>query len=566
MITVNFNLFFMVREIEVLCTNNNLRRSYPLGTTLNEIACDMKINLKFPICGAMVNHKVKQLTFEIVKPKTIKFFDYSHPDGRRMYIRSLAFVLYSAVTRRFPKTTLRIDHAISKGYYCELNGLDNDLSEEDIASIREEMTSIIAEDIPFVHHFIDSNEAARRFEEIGLHQKSCLFRDFGRLYAPVQTLNGHLNFFYGHLLPSTGYLKVFGIEKYFNGMLLRVPRQDITNTLEDAIPQKKLFDIFQEHKDWAQIMDIASVGSIIEYQKQGRSGEIIKISEALHEKKVAEIANMIHEREDKVHIILVAGPSSSGKTTFSKRLGVQLQVCGIHPHMLSLDNYFVDRDKTPKDEQGNYDFEALEAIDIECFNKDLIDLMDGKEIQVPRFDFNSGKRVYNAEKLKLNNGRNVLIIEGIHGMNPGLIPHINPENTFKIFISALTQISIDEHNHIPTTDNRLIRRIVRDYKYRGYSALETLRRWPSVNSGEEKHIFPYQENADIMFNSALLYELGVLKRYVEPLLDSVKENEPEHAEALRLLYFISYLPHIEEDEIPPTSIIREFLGGSTFKY
>jgi len=352
---------------------------------------------------------------------------------------------------------------------------------------------------------------------------------------------------------------------YFDGLLLRVPKQEKFSELQEVLKQNKLFEIYQEHKDWAQILNVSTVGNLNDFVLKNKGGLIIKISEALHEKKIAEIANEIYEKDGEIRVVLVAGPSASGKTTFSKRLSVQLAVNGLQPYQVSLDNYFVDREKTPRDKHGNYDFEALEAIDIEFFNKQLLQLFDGKQVQLPKFDFLRGKRYMNGDNLKLQKG-DILIVEGIHGMNPKLLPHIEDKNAYKIFISALTQISFDEHTHISTADNRLLRRIIRDSKYRGYHAAETIKRWPSVRKGEEKNIFPYQENADRMFNSATLYELAVLKKNIEPLLKLVLENQQEYIESTRLLKFLSYFKPIDEDEIPPTSLLREFLGGSSFVY
>jgi uridine kinase len=373
------------------------------------------------------------------------------------------------------------------------------------------------------------------------------------------------NFFYGHQVPSTGYLQVFDLVSYYDGMLLRIPNPAKFNELQPYSKNDKLFGVFQEHKDWAEILNVPNVANLNENTLNGTSGDIIKISEALHEKKIAEIANLIYDRRDKVKIVLIAGPSASGKTTFSKRLMVQLAVNGLKPTMISLDDYFVDREKTPKDENGEYDFEAIEAIDVEYFNQQLVQLFNGEIIELPKFNFTAGRKFPSGKKLQLGHN-SILVVEGIHGMNPDLIPHIKPENSFRIFLSALTQISIDDQNHISTTDNRMIRRMIRDSKYRNYSAQDTIRRWPSVRAGEDKNIFPYQENADIMFNSALIYELAVLKKYADPLLKSVTESQQEFSESNRLLKFLSYFKTIDELEIPPTSLIREFLGGSSFSY
>jgi uridine kinase len=366
-------------------------------------------------------------------------------------------------------------------------------------------------------------------------------------------------------LPSTGFIQNFDIEKFNGGLLLRLPSDHNFRRLCDNVPQQKLFEIFREHKEWADILDVSDIGKLNSFVKMQQEGEIIKISEALHEKKIASIADIISHRSPRPKLVLIAGPSSSGKTTFSKRLAVQLAVCGLKPKMLSVDNYFVDREHTPLDEDGNYDFEALDAIDIEFLNSQLIDLIEGRTIDLPKFSFTEGKRTLSGETMELKNDQ-ILIIEGIHSLNPSMIPAIDPSITFRIFISALTSISIDDLNPISTTDNRLIRRMIRDAKYRGYPALETIKRWPSVRRGEEKNIFPFQEKADVMFNSAMLYELGVLKKYAEPLLKSVPESQPEFAEALRLLKFIGYFKNIDEKEIPPTSLLREFLGGSSFRY
>lgn len=551
-------------NIEIQCDNTGRTCEYPLGTTLAEIAKDMDVELDGPVCGAYVNHRVKSLDFEVVKPKRICFFDYSAIDGRRMYFRTLSLVLYAAVRNLWPDIQLKIDHSISNGYYCEIEGGEQVITNNDVRALKDEMKALIDSNIPIVRKRFVSEKAVEIFEEEGLFRKAELYKDYGRLYAPMVCLGEHINFFYGHVLPSTGYLNQFDIEKYYDGLLLRVPKMDQPEELEPVIRQEKLFGIFREHKEWAGILrieDIAGLNNI----SNGRSiGDVIKVSEALHEKKIIEIANLIYEYRDNINVVLVAGPSSSGKTTFSKRLGVQLAVCGMRPIPISLDDFFVNRQHTPVDENGEYDFEALDAVDIEFFNSFLQKLQDGDEVERPRFDFHTGQRIFKGEKLKIGEG-SILIVEGIHGLNPRLLTK-DDYKTFRIFISALTQISIDEHNYIPTTDNRLIRRIIRDSKYRGYDARTTIKRWPDVRKGEVRHIFPYQENADVMFNSALIYELGVLKKDVEGLLETVKENVPEYSEAVRLLNFISYFNAIPEDEIPPTSVLREFLGGSSFNY
>ncbi|MDX9880747.1 MAG: nucleoside kinase [Prolixibacteraceae bacterium] len=554
-----------MKTIEIFCENNGQKKEYPLGITLEEIKNDLQIKLDNPVCGALVNHKVKELSFAVVKSKNIRFIDYSHPDGVRLYVRSVLFILYVAIREVFPSVRLKIMHGISNGFYCELEGLDRVITESDVFAIKAEMDQLIADDLPFQKKGIPTNEAVEILQGQGLYNKARLFSQQGTLFSYVNFLKGYANYFYGHLLPSTGYIRNYGLAAHYDGILVRVPRQSDFSKLRKVFRQDKLFGIFQEHKDWAEILNVSNISNLNSFTEKGRSGDILKISEALHEKKVAEIANMISARKNQVKMVLIAGPSASGKTTFSKRLSVQLAVNGIHPYMISLDDYFVDREKTPLDEYGEYDFESLQAIDIEYFNKQVLELFDEKEVELPRFDFGHGRRSRSGKKLKLSSN-DILIVEGIHGMNPNLVPHIKPENTFKIFLSALTQISFDDHNYIPTTDNRLIRRMIRDAKYRGYSAADTIRRWPSVRKGEEKNIFPYQENADIMFNSALIYELAVLKKYAEPLLKSVPECMPEYSETNRLLKFMSYFHTIDDSEIPPTSVIREFLGGSSFSY
>lgn len=554
-----------MKKIEIFCANTATSEFFPLGTTLTEIAQTMKIKLEGTICGAYVNHRVKPMDFELVKPKQIEFFDYSNRDGQRIYLRTLSFILYAAVKNLWPIARLKIDHAISKGYYCSLEELDHQLTEEDIWQIREEMKSIVRQDLPVARLAILTEKAVQLFEEEGLTRKAELFKGYGRLYAPIFELGGHVNFFYGHQLTSTGQVTMFGLEKYYDGLLLRFPKQSDFNELEPAIEQDKLFGIFREHKQRARLLGVSDISHLNMIVDKGDAGNVIKVSEALHEKKIAEIATLITEKHDKINVVLIAGPSSSGKTTFSKRLSIQLAVNGLHAIQISLDDFFVDRDHTPLDEHGELDFESLQAIDVVFFNQLLVKLLNGEQVEMPRFDFQSGERVFKGDYLKMEKD-NILIIEGIHGLNPELIPMIEPEATYKIFISALTQISFDEHTYVPTTDNRLLRRMIRDAKYRGYTASKTIKRWPSVRRGEDKHIFPYQENADIMFNSALVYELSVMKRFASTLLKTVKENEPEYAEAVRLLIFISYFNSIPETEIPPTSVLREFLGGSSFDY
>ncbi len=536
-----------------------------MGTSLMEISRDLKIKTPNIVAGAVVNNQVKELSFCVVKSKQVEFIDVAHPDGIRMYIRSLIFIMYAAMQKVIPHASLRIQKGIANGYFCEMNNLGRKINDDDIASIRNKMQDIVEKDIPFIKKGMLTEKAVDLLIKEGLEEKAQLFEQQGNLYASLYFLEDLGNYFYGNLLPSTGYITNFGLVKYFDGLLLRIPKPEKFEELQEVLEQEKLFEIYQEHKDWAQILNVSTVGNLNDFILQKQGGLIIKISEALHEKKIAEIANDISSRNGQVKVVLIAGPSASGKTTFSKRLAVQLAVNGMRPHQLSIDNYFVDRERTPHDEHGNFDFEALGAIDIEFFNGQLIELFNGDEVQLPKFDFLRGRRYMNGAKMKLGES-DILIVEGIHGMNPNLVPKIDAKNTYKIFISALTQISLDEHTHISTADNRLIRRIIRDSKYRGYRAADTIKRWPAVRRGEERNIFPYQENADRMFNSATLYELAVLKKNAEPLLKLVLENQPEYVESTRLLKFLSYFKPMDEDEIPPTSLLREFLGGSSFNY
>lgn len=551
-------------NIEIICTNNQLRREYPRGTTLAQIASDMGIQLRYPILGALVNNKLRELSFEVYKPKTIRFIDFSHPIGYRMYVRSTAFVLYAALREINTDAILKIDHSVSKGWYAEINGEGGPVTDELLNRIRLKMNEIIEADIPFTRKELPTPEAVKLFRENGHTEKANLFETRQEMYTSVYGLGNHMNYFYGYLVPSTGYITEFDIQKYFRGFLIRVPERENFEIKPKVALQPKLFKVFREHKKWINILDVNYVGSLNKATRQKRDTDLIKISEALHEKRIARIADKIYKSREKVRVILISGPSSSGKTTFSKRLSIQLMVLGLRPVQISLDNYFVDRELTPRDENGEYNFETLQAIDITLFNENLNDLLQGKDVLLPRFDFTTGKR-NNGERLKISSDQ-VLIVEGIHGLNPGLTPSIRPQCKFGIFVSALTQISIDAHNPIPSTDNRLIRRMVRDYRFRNYTALDTLRRWESVRHGEEQYIFPFQENADVMFNSALLYELAVLKTYAEPLLKTIPENETEYAEALRLMKFLSYFQPVSAREIPPTSILREFLGGSSFIY
>ncbi len=546
--------------------NNDITRDVSKGTTLFGIIDNFNVKLRNPILGALVNNTFKDLSFEVFHPKSILFIDITHPEGMRLYIRSLSFVLYKAVDDIFPGAQLRICHSISRGIYCEIKNPDRSLCVSDIKRIRERMREIIDADLPFIHHEGEAEEVIHDFEAHGLIDKKKLLESWGRNYISYYQLDNHRNSFYGCLVPSTRYLKVFDLVNYYDGLLLRVPCRKNPEEVEEIIVQNNLFEIFFENSQWSKILEVPGVSDLNDSCSNGKSARLIKVAEALHEKKIAQIADNITSRKEKpVKIILISGPSSSGKTTFSKRLAIQLMVNGIKPVNISIDNYFVNREKTPLDENGEYDFEALEAIDLDQFNKDLVDLLNYRRIELPKFSFEKGARYYDGEFIQCTPD-NLLIIEGIHALNPELTPLIPGDVKYKIYVSALTSLNLDNHNRISTTDNRLIRRIVRDYQYRHYSARETIARWPSVGKGEELHIFPYQEESDIMFNSALIYELAVLKTYVEPMLQEINPNEVEYGEATRLLQFLSYIKPLRTNEIPPTSILREFLGGSSFNY
>ena len=564
LITIN-TLSAMRREVDVICLNTKSRKILSPGLNLQEVAIEFGVKLQHPILGAMVNNELKELEYEVYTPKSIMFIDITHPAGMRMYQRSLFFVMQKAVGEIVQGGRISIEHSVSKGFYCEINGIDSPLDLPLIFSIGDKMRDIIEQDLPIRRDKVLTEDAVKLFNDIGQKERANLFKTRSKLYTSVYYTNGLADYFFGCLVPSTGYLKVFDLVKYYRGMLLMVPKRTKPDELEDIVLQNKMFDIFQEYKEWVDIIGVSNVAAINQQVSEGRTSELIKISEALHERKVIQIADQIINRKKEVRIVLIAGPSSSGKTTFAKRLSIQLKVAGLKPYNISLDNYFVDREKTPLDEHGEYNFEALGALDIDYFNQNLVQLLKGDEVELPKFSFETGKRFFDGTKLCIeDNG--IIIIEGIHALNPDLTPLIETNKKFQIYISALTSLSIDGTNRIPTTDNRLIRRIVRDFRYRGYSAHETISRWNSVRRGEDLNIFPYQENADVMFNSALLYEFGILRTYAEQIIRDVPMNVPEYAEARRLVKFLSFFVRIPDKEIPPNSILREFLGGSTFNY
>ncbi|MBP6065649.1 nucleoside kinase [Bacteroides sp.] len=553
--------------LQIYCKNNNIYREFPIGSSLSDIYYGFNLNFPYPVVSAKVNNRSEGLNYRVYNNKDVEFLDVRDSSGMRTYVRSLCFVLFKAVTELFPDSKLFVEHPISKGYFCNLR-IGRPLTLEDVAAIKQRMLEIVAEDIPYHRTECHTTEAVRIFSERGMNDKVKLLETSGSLYTYYYTLADTVDYYYGNLLPSTGFLKLFDIVKYYDGLLLRIPSRENPEVLEEAVKQEKMLDVFKEYLNWSYIMGINNVGDFNLACQDGQATDLINVAEALQEKKIAQIADTIFHRGengDRVKLVLISGPSSSGKTTFSKRLLIQLMTNGLRPYPISLDNYFVDRSETPRDENGDYDYESLYALDLELFNEHLQALLRGEEVEIPRYNFMLGKKEYKGDKLKISE-QTILILEGIHALNPELTPQIPSHQKFKIYVSALTTISLDDHNWIPTTDNRLLRRIIRDFNYRDYSAQETISRWPSVRAGEDKWIFPYQENADVMFNSALLFEFAVLRSHAEPILTSVPRNCPEYAEADRLLKFIKYFIPIQGKEIPPTSLLREFLGGSSFIY
>ena len=553
--------------LQIYCKNINKSKKFPIGISLLDIYSAFELDIPYGPVSAKVNNKVESLTFRLYNNKDVEFQNIQCSSGMRTYVRSLCFILCKAVEDLYPSGNIVLEHPISKGYYCQLK-LDRTIGLDDVQRIKQRMKEIIAEDLPFERFEKHTTEVVELFRQKGMMDKARLLETSGNLYSSYYTLGNTIDYYYGSLLPSTGYIHLFDLVKYYDGLLLQVPNRNEPDKLEELLKQEKLLEVFKEHRRWNQILGIGTVGDFNYACNEGHATELINVSEALQEKRISQIADEIFNRgqkEQPVKLILISGPSSSGKTTFSKRLSVQLMANGLRPYPISLDDYFVNRVDTPKDENGHYDYESLYALDLDFFNEQLQALLNGEEIELPRFNFNTGIREMSGNRLKLNDNM-ILILEGIHALNPKLTPHIPTENKFKIYVSALTTILLDNHNYIPTTDNRLLRRIIRDYKYRGYSAEDTISRWPSVRAGEEKWIFPFQENADVMFNSALLFELAIIKDYAEPILRQVANNRPEYSEAYRLRKFLEYFVPLQDKELPPTSLLREFLGGSSFRY
>lgn len=553
--------------LQIYCKNNNSTREFPEGSSLLDIYNGFNLTMPYGPVSAKVNNKVESLDFRVYYNKDIEFLDITSSSGMRTYVRSLFFILVKAVEELYPQGSISLEHPISKGYFCKLH-IDRTIGLDDVQRIKQKMQEIIAADIPYTRTESHTEEVVRLFEKQGMMDKARLLDTYGQLYSYYYQLGDTVDCYYSSLVPSTGYIRLFDIVKYYDGLLLRIPSRENPTKLEEVVKQEKMLEVFQEYHRWNQILGISTVGDLNVACNEGHATDLINVSEALQEKKIAQIADEItHRNQDgqRVKLVLISGPSSSGKTTFSKRLSIQLMTNGLKPYPISLDDYFVNRNDTPLDENGKHDFESLYAVDLPFFEEQLSTLLNGGEVELPRYNFTTGKREMSGKKLRIDEHM-ILIIEGIHALNPALTPHIPNENKYKVYVSALTTILLDNHNYIPTTDNRLLRRIIRDYKYRNYSAEETIARWPSVREGEEKWIFPYQENADAMFNSALLFELAVLKDYVEPVLRKVPNRCPEYSEAHRLLRFLNYFVSVQDKELPPTSLLREFLGGSSFQY
>ena len=553
----------MEQQIKIRCKNNKKTLNISIGSTLSEIFSQSGLQMEFGPISARVNNKVEGMHFRVYKPKDIEFLDLHDSSALRIYTRSLFFVLNKAAHDLWPDCTVVIDIPVSNGYYIDLR-LDRLVTPDDVHALRQRMQEIIDADLPIHRHETTTEDAIRMFTESRSFSKVKLLEGSGSLYTTYYDIDGYVDYYYGALLTSTGKIHLFGLEYYFDGLLLRLPSQQNPAQLGAFIRQDKMFEIFQEHHQWQNILGMRTVGDLNQAIKHGKTNALIQIGEALQEKKISQIADQIANRPG-IKMVLIAGPSSSGKTTTCKRLSVQLAINGIRPIGISLDDYFLDREQTPIDENGDFDFEHLHALNIPLLNEQLNALFQGQEVELPRYNFQTGKSEWSGKKLQLK-GKEVLVVEGIHALNPELTAQIPDEQKFRVYASALTTILLDNHNYIPTTDNRLLRRIIRDHKYRGVSAQETIRRWPSVRNGENRWIFPYQENADAMFNSAMLFELAVIKQQAEPLLEQVPENCVEYAEAYRLKKFLRYIRPISEDQIPPTSLLREFLGGSSFEY
>ena len=557
----------MSDTLPVICENAGRTIEVAMGTTLLEVERQLRLDGPHPFLAAYVNNRIKELNYRIYKPVTVRFIDITSFEGIRVYQRTISFILQKAVRELFPDRTLYIRHSLgASGFYCEISGF-GPIPAEHLDAIKARMRGIIDRNLPIQGVKMLTDTARKIYEGFGMADKIALLDSRPRLYSKIYTIDSLPGYFYGALTPSTGYTPQFDLHPYYNGFFIALPLRTDPTRLHQSVHQEKMFDVFHQYQSWVEIMGVPTVGQLNSKVLAGDASELITIAEAFHENKLAQVAGCVAEanRERGVRLVLISGPSSSGKTTFAKRLGVQLRVLGLNPVLISLDDYFVDREKTPRDEKGEYDYEALEAIDLEQFNDHLKRLERGESVDIPRYDFISGTRQWHDNPLQLDE-RSVLIVEGIHGLNPALTPGVPESRKFKIYVSCFTSVALDNVSRIATSDNRLLRRLTRDYRTRGNDALSTLARWESVRRGEEKHIFPYQENADVMFNSSLFYEISVLRRFAEPILREVPDTVPEYGEAKRMLKFLDNFIPISPEEIPPTSLLREFIGGSSFKY
>ena len=553
----------MGKTINIRCANTGRVHKVPMGFNLEEVYELLELKMPFGATSAKVNNKVEGLHFVLFNDKDVEFLDITSPSGHRTYTRSVFFVLYKAAHDLFPDAMLRIENPVSNGYYCHLD-LPGGITLEKVEQLKARMQEIINDDLPFHRLTAHTEDAVKLFREAGLENKAKLLESCGRLYTHYYTLGDVANYFYGSLLVRTSQIYLFDLIQYGEGLLIRVPDSNNPSQLRPMRNQPKMFDVFRQQHSWQKILGVTTIGELNAACVAGYANDLINVSEALQEKMISRLADRIAENP-KWKVILIAGPSSSGKTTTSKRLSVQLMACGKRPVPISLDDYFVDREKTPLDENGKYDYESVYAMNIPLFTEQMNALIEGKSVELPRYNFQTGKSEMSGNVVNPT-PETIFILEGIHALNPALTENIPAENKFKIYASALTTILLDNHNYIPTTDNRLLRRIVRDYKYRGCSARDTIARWPSVRAGEEKWIFPFQEEADVMINTAMLFEFGVLREQALPVLEEVPETAPEYSEAIRLRKFLSYLNPISIQALPPTSLLREFLGGSTFRY
>ena len=553
----------MTQLLHIRCKNNKKSLKVPMGSTLSDIFKEINLQMPYGPVSAKVNNKVEGLHYRVYHNKDVEYLDLHTQSGIRTYTRSLFLVLCKAVHDLYSRSEVIIDIPVSNGYYCNLK-LGHAITAEDVNRIRTRMQEIVNAHLPIQRFETTTEEAIDMFSKLGDEQKAKLLKSSGTLYTVYYVLDDYKDYYYGSMLTNTSQLYLFGLEPYFDGVLLRIPSVQDPSQLGALIRQDKMFEVFKEHHRWQSLLGIKTVGDFNEAVGNGEATNLINVSEALQEKKISQIADKIAAKKD-IKVVLIAGPSSSGKTTFCKRLSVQLLASGVKPVQISLDDYFVNREETPKDEQGEYDYESIYALNIPLINEQFNALFNGQEVELPKYNFQTGSSEKSGNKLHLEEN-NVLVVEGIHALNPTLTAQIPDDKKFKIYTSALTTILLDNHNYIPTTDNRLLRRIVRDYKYRGCSAQETIRRWPSVRSGENKWIFPYQEQADVMFNTAMLFELAVIKPQAEEVLEQVPENCEEYAEAYRLRKFLKYFSPLPFRDLPPTSLLREFLGGSSFKY